>query len=87
MQYGTPKNSRQKPTQESGRSGPVKKKFGKKKFGLRLYSWSQWWGSYNRTKWYKTKSARNDAYRVLRDQREWWRGCELVYDKVEKIER
>ena len=89
MQYGMPRNFRAPRAREDNKGGPTKKKFGMKKFGLRLktnrkHLWSRrltW------THWYKKEVDRDEAYKHYVNQKQWFDQNKPEYKTVEKIER
>lgn len=90
MEYGTPKNSRQMPAREDNKSLPVRKKFGKKRFGLHLTHHHKILGRRGGMmwiQWYKKEESRDQAYKHYKTQRRWWDQDGLEFSKVEKIER
>ncbi len=90
LEYGTPKNPRLMPAREDNNSGPVRKKFGKKRFGVRLTHRHMIWRMKRNivwTQWYKKEAGRDQAYKHYKTQRRWLRPDELEFTKVEKIER
>lgn len=88
-----PKNFRAPRAREDNKGGPTKKKFGLKKFGVRLtdarrmfFRWRALSKSVH-TLWYKKEKGRDEAYNHFKKQRQWLDPVKLEYKKVEKVSR
>jgi hypothetical protein len=92
MQYGMPRNFRAPRAREDNKQsarGFKRHPKGKKKFGLELtmcqHSWM--WGTNRRNQWYATAKGRDEAYKRLKNQRQWFYPDRFYYLTVQKIER
>lgn len=89
MEYGRPKNPRLMPTREDNKGGPVRKRFGRKRFGVRLTHRKILWRKRDMvwTQWYHKEAGRDTAYKHYKIMPMWLDQNRLEFAKVEKVDR